>query len=348
MLVAVYRLLRPAPVEPKLPDEGELARAGSVIAASPDTGANLALLADKDLLFSDNGNAFVMYSVEGRSWVALGDPVGAELEKRELVWRFREMCDRHDGWPVFYEIGTGHLDLYLDLGLTLMKLGEEARVPLEDFSLEGAARKSLRYSVRKLEKEGLSFEWIPAEGVPGVLPALKVVSDAWLRDKRVAEKRFSLGFFDESYLRRFPACVVRRQERIVAFANVWPGADLEELSPDLMRFSQDAPGGTMDYLFVQMMLAGRERGFRWFNLGMAPLSGLEERALAPLWSRLGAFIFRHGENFYNFQGLRQYKQKFDPQWSPRYLASPGGFILPVILTNVASLISGGLRGVVAR
>ncbi|HEY8183629.1 MAG TPA: phosphatidylglycerol lysyltransferase domain-containing protein, partial [Thermoanaerobaculia bacterium] len=57
---------------------------------------------------------------------------------------------------------------------------------------------------------------------------------------------------------------------------------------------------------------------------------------------------RFGEHFYNFQGLRQYKEKFDPIWEPMYLASPGGLALPRILTNLATLISGGLRGVVAK
>ena len=81
---------------------------------------------------------------------------------------------------------------------------------------------------------------------------------------------------------------------------------------------------------------------------MAPLSGLERRELAPLWSKVGAFLYRHGEHFYNFQGLREYKEKFDPVWQPRYLASPGGLALPRLLANVASLINGGLRGVVSK
>jgi phosphatidylglycerol lysyltransferase len=96
------------------------------------------------------------------------------------------------------------------------------------------------------------------------------------------------------------------------------------------------------------MLWGKQQGYRWFNLGMAPMSGFEDRALAPLWSRVGSFLFRHGEHFYNFQGLRQYKEKFDSTWEPRYLASPGGLALPRIVTNVASLISGGLKGVVTK
>ena len=115
-----------------------------------------------------------------------------------------------------------------------------------------------------------------------------------------------------------------------------------------MRHLPEAPNGIMDYLFLHLMLWGKNEGYRWFNLGMAPFSGMEARALAPLWNRLGAFLFRHGEHFYNFQGLRQYKQKFDPEWEPRYLVSPGGRALPVILTNIAALISGGIKGVVAK
>ncbi len=84
----------------------------------------------------------------------------------------------------------------------------------------------------------------------------------------------------------------------------------------------------MDYLFVELMLWGRAQSYEWFNLGMAPLSGLDVGPLAPLWNRLGTLVFRHGEHFYNFQGLRQYKEKFHPQWEPKYLASPGGLRLP--------------------
>ena len=147
---------------------------------------------------------------------------------------------------------------------------------------------------------------------------------------------------------RGPLALVRQQGRIVAVANVWLGAGCEELSLDLMRHAPDAPSGAMDFLFAELMQWGRSQGFRWFSLGMAPLSGFEHHRLAPLWNRLGAFLFRHGEHFYNFQGLRSFKDKFDPVWEPCYLASPGGLAVPLVLTQVAALISGGATGVVAR
>jgi phosphatidylglycerol lysyltransferase len=346
--VAFGRLLRPAPPEPSAPTAADLERAAAIAARSPRTYAYLALLGDKQLLFSAAGTAFLMYGVERRSWVAMGDPVGPRAERADLAWRLREMSDRHNGWTAFYQVSEKNLHLYVDLGLSLVKLGEEALVPLPEFSLEGRNRKKLRHAHRKAEEEGCRVEVLPPAGVAAVMPDLERVSADWMRAKNTREKGFSLGFFDPGYLCRLPVAVVRRQERIIAFANLWPGADGEELSVDLMRHTADAPNGVMDYLFVALMLWGRDQGFRWFNLGMATLSGLEARSLAPLWSRLGALVFRHGEHFYNFQGLRQYKEKFEPVWEPRYLACPGGLALPRVLADIAALIGRGFRGVVAR
>ena len=346
--VAAARLLRPARPEPDLPGTAELDRAIEVIRRSELSEANVALLADKALLFSDSGSSFIMYGVEGRSRVALGDPIGPENEQRELAWRFRELCDLHAAWPVFYEVSARTLSIYVDMGLTLSKLGEEARVALDGFSLEGGNRKSLRQSVRRVEKDGCTFEIVACEGVAPLLPELRAISEGWLAHKNVAEKGFSLGRFDEAYLRRFPVALVRRGGRVIAFANLWRAAPGTELSVDLMRHAEDAPNGVMEYLFVQLMLWGRDQGYRWFNLGMAPLAGMEAGRHARLWNQVGGLLFRHGEHFYNFAGLRQYKEKFDPVWEPRYLASPGGFVLARVVANVGVLISGGLRGVVSR
>lgn len=347
-IFGLMRMLRHAEAAPALPTEAELEHARTIIRASSDTAANLVFLGDKALLFSPSGNAFLMYGVEGRSWVALGDPIGPEDEVTELAWHFREEADRHGAWPVFYEVGADRLPLYIDLGLTLLKLGEAAVVPLDSFSLEGGSRKGLRRTIKEVSRHGATFCVVPPEGVRELLPELKSVSDSWLEEKHTREKGFSLGRFDESYIERFPIGIVRVGGKAVAFANLLSSGDRTEISLDLMRYSPAAPAGVMEYLFIELLLWGKEQGYRQFNLGMAPLSGLQNRTLAPLWSRAGALLYRHGEHFYNFRGLRQYKEKFDPSWEPRYLASPGGLALPRVLANTAALISGGLRGVVSR
>ncbi len=342
----VVRLLRASPPEPVPPSAEDLERAAAIVEASPSLQGNLALLGDKSLLFDATGRAMLMYGIEGRSWVAMGGPVGPEDKHEELVWQFRDMAEQHGGWPVFYQVGEEHLGLCVEMGLSLIKLGEEGTVPLTGFTLEGSQRKEMRQTLRKLEKEGLSFGWI--EDVPAHMEELRAISGAWLDDKNTREKGFSLGFFEPSYLERYPIAVVRSGERVIAFVNVWRSGGKELLSVDLMRSLPEAPRGVMDFLFIHLMVWGAENGYKAFSLGMAPLAGIEERPGVSIWNRIGALVYRHGEHFYNFQGLRQYKDKFDPIWEPRFLASPGGLALPQILTNVATLIAGGLRGVFAR
>jgi len=344
----LLNLLRPARPEPAVAGPDELARARVLIEQCDSTLANAALTGDKRLLFSDAGTAFVMYQTAGRSWIALGDPVGARAGAEELVWRLREMSDHHGCDTVFYQVCGDRLALYVDLGLAALKIGEEARVPLESFSLEGAARADLRQAHRRAERDGASFEVVPPQSVAELLPALRRVSDAWLASKSTAEKRFSVGAFSAHYLGQFPLGVVRAEGAPVAFANLWTTGTKAELSVDLMRFGADAPRGAMDYLFIELMLWGQRSGFRHFNLGMAPLSGLEAHPLAPAWHRVGNFIFRHGEHFYNFEGLRRYKAKFDPDWEPRYLVARGGIALPRVLIDVSTLIAGGVKELFAR
>ncbi|ATB44280.1 hypothetical protein CYFUS_009767 [Cystobacter fuscus] len=349
LLFGVARLLAPSSPRSELPSEEALARARPLVARSPESMSHLALVGDKSLLFNEAGTAFIMYGVAGRAWVSMGEPVGGTPEEAtELAWRFRELVDVHHGWTCFYQVGPGSLPRYLDLGLSLLKLGEEATVPLADFQLDSPERRSLRHAHRKLEKEGVIFEVVPRGSVEPLLPQLEAVSDAWLEEKNTREKGFSLGYFSERYLREGPVAVVRQGGELLGFANLWAPELKVELSIDLMRYRPGAPRGVMDHLFVSLMLWGREQGYERFNLGMAPFSGFESHALAPLWQRAGAFLFTHGEHFYNFQGLRRFKEKFKPVWTPRYLASPGGLAFPRVLAGVGSLVSRGIAGLVAR
>lgn len=359
-VAGALRLLRDAAVPATPPSAADLARAATAASRSADTLAHVALLGDKALVFDDEGDGFVMYGIAGRSWIALGDPVvpaglpaaAAAARRAALAWRFREEADRHGAWPVFYQAGAEQLPLYIDLGLALLKLGEEAHVPLARYADDALPAKWMRRALKEAERHGLRFTVVDDAAVPALLPALRAVSDDWLEEKRTREKGFSLGRFDAAYVARFPAALVHERtpggERLVAFANLWLGASGTELAPDLMRHVRDAPRGTMDFLFVELLRWGAARGYARANLGMAPLSGLEARRLAPLWARAGALVAARGEPVYNFRGLRAFKEKFDPVWVPRYLASPGGLALPRVLANVAAVIAGGLAGVVRR
>ncbi len=348
LLLAFRHMLRPRIERLSLPDDAALSRVADIVSSQEAAQACLALMGDKHLLFSAAGSAFVMFGRHGRSWISLFDPVGPQAEWPELIWRFIERARESGGRASFYQVRPEHLAHYLDTGLRVFKLGEDAYLPLADFTLAGKARANLRHGVNRAEREGLRFEVIPAAGVPDILSELRVISDAWLAEHNAAEKGFSLGVFDEAYICRLPVALVYGGGRLVAFATVMSTARMVEASVDLMRHLPDAPRGTMDFLFAKLIGHCQTQGYQRFGLGMAPLSGMEEHPLAPNWHRLGRLLFAHGEHFYNFQGLRGFKEKFDPTWEARYLASPGGTAPLLVLTDIAALIAGGWKGVIAR
>lgn len=315
----VWRLARLPHAAAPIAPPAELAAIRTLVEASPDTTARLALTGDKAILAAPG--AFLMYGAEGSSLIMLGDPVGDRTAGKDLLWRFRELADRQDARPVIYHASGERITDYLDLGLSALKLGEEARVPLADFDLAGGARRNLRQSHTRGQRDGLRLEVIQPPISNDLLARLKTVSDAWLLDHGGREKGFSLGRFDPEVLRHDPIALVWLGEDLVAFANIWTGGGVEA-SVDLMRHTDDAPRGTMDFLFVELMLWAKAQGFAWFNLGMAPLSGLADHRLAPFWHKLGRQIAQRGGAYYGFEGLRTFKNKFDPVWTSRYLAAP--------------------------
>lgn len=347
-LFALRQLLRPSAARLVKPGPDELERAAAIIRQQPSADACVALTGDKYFLFADSDDAFIMFGRRNRSWISLFDPTGAQSAWPGLVWNFMEQARGQGGRASFYQVRPQSLPMYVDAGLRAYKLGEYAYVPLADFSLKGSARSGLRQAVNRGEREGLSLEILPAGISPEGLAELRAISDAWLAGHSAAEKGFSLGAFSGSYVRRGPVALVRAGARGVAFATLMQTDLSEEVSVDLMRNLPDAPAGAMDFLFVKLLTHYQSLGVGRFGLGMAPLSGMAEHPLAPQWHRIARLLFSHGEHFYNFQGLRAFKEKFAPVWEPRYLAAPGGIAPLFVLADVAALIGGGLRGVVTR
>jgi len=340
--ICVWRLLAPAPRK-RMPISSETDRNAvrAILATTGRAEAMLAMTGDKRFLISEARDAFVMYQVKGMSWIVMGDPVGAMASWPELLWTLRELSDRQQGRLLLYEVTPHVLDLAIGMGLQIVKYGEEAVIDLSQFTLETPQLRSLRKSQRVAQRDGARFRIVPAAAVPVILDELEAVSDAWMEAKGHREKGFSLGRFDRTYLTNFDIAVVMVEDRIVAFANLWLTPDKNEASVDLMRHVAGAPSGTMDFLFASLLLWTKDRGYRRFSMGMVPMSGIEGRRLAPAWARAAALLFRHGETFYGFRGLRSYKEKFGPHWEPRYLAGPHGLGFLQALHDLSRLIAGG-------
>ncbi len=332
-------LLRAPRFHPQAPDAATLAIAKRIAMAGDQPAAGFALTGDKSIMLSEAGDALVMFGVSGGSWLAYGGPVGKAAAAEEVGFTFVDTARRAGARPVFYEVGSETVPLMLDLGMVLHKMGEEAVVDLTRFTLEGPARKKLRAAYARAGREGLALEIVSPPHSDDLLSQLRLISDEWLVAKNSREKGFSVGRFDRDWLNLWSIAVVRKADQIVAFANLMATDAHQTCIIDLMRHSGAAPGGTMDFLFTELMLQLKARGFARFSLGMAPLSGLAPDRSGRLWDRFGSLIYRHGGSFYNFEGLRTFKAKFDPDWLPHYLASPSGLPPLIPLADAARLIA---------
>jgi phosphatidylglycerol lysyltransferase len=294
--------------------------------------------------FDDRG--FCLYRTIGPYLVVFADPTIAGSDERdaflEALFAFAAELDRR---PLFYQISLEWIPPLHDRGYAFFKLGEEALLPLDRVTFDGPQGKLYRQIIRRGERDGLSFRVLAPYEIEQMMPVLREISDDWLETRGQRERQFSIGFFDEQYMRRFPCAIVEKDGQVYAFANLLRGPRREELSIDLMRYRSHGPS-VMDFLFASLFFYAKEQGFSRFNLGMAPLASVGHIQGAHGRERLANLLFQHGENWYNFQGLRFYKDKFDPVWAPRYMAYQNAWEWPAAITNVSALVAGGWSRVV--
>lgn len=208
----------------------------------------------------------------------MGDPIGPDDDRKEVIIGFQLLCQCNDWHPVFYQTLPDDLDLYRSLGFRVLKIGEEAIADLKTFTLQGKAGKNLRTPLNKLTKLGHQVKFYQPPISDQLLRELKTVSDEWLQMTQGSEKKFSLGWFHDEYLRESEIVVVQTPTgQISAFANVVTEYQLNEITIDMMRRQTEVEQGTMDFLFISMFQYFKERGYNSFNLGLSALSGVGEK-----------------------------------------------------------------------
>ena len=341
--ISLRQLLRTASGRVESPSPQQLENAGAIIRGQERSAAMLALMGDKSFLFSRSGRSFLMFAKRGRSWVALFDPVGPHEEWSELVWRFVELADAHSGRAAFYQLRPDSLPVYLDAGLRVVKVGEEACLYLQDFAMEGSHRYGLRQTLKRAQRDGIELEILPPQRVCRELDPLERISDAWLAAHGGHERRFSVAAFEPVFVAAQSVALARRRGEPVAFVTIMTTDCQSEATIGLMRQLPDAPPYAIEYVITQLALELRARNFEALSLGMAPLAGLVRTPLSSQWHRMAGLVWELGGPIYNFQGLRSFKNKFRPVWEPRYLAASGAIGPFITLADVATLAGGMIR-----
>ena len=240
---ALYVVLR-HPVTFTPPSEDDITRALELHGRlGGNTNPLMVATGDKSVFFDDS-RGFSLYRTIGPYLVLFSDPVVRSTERRAFLDALFRLAGELDRRPVFYQISLDWIPVLHDRGYDFFKLGEEAQIHLDRITLEGHGGKLNRQFLRRAERDGVRFRIAEPAEVRSLLPQLADVSADWLRAKRVVERQFSIGFFDEAYMTRFRCALVEEvtpPHRVVAFANLLEGPNNEELSVDLMRYRSDGP-----------------------------------------------------------------------------------------------------------
>lgn len=312
LAISLWQLLRTASGRVELPSARDLSRAAAVIHGQQRSGAMLALMGDKSLLFSNSGESFLMFAKRGRSWIALFDPIGPRGEWPELVRRFIDLVDRYGGRAAFYQVRAESLPFYLDAGLRIAKIGEEAFIDLEQFGLDGPQRYGLRQALKRAERDNVSCEVLSPPRSATEEDFLHRISNAWLVGHRCAERQFSVAAFEPRFIAAQSVILARQCDRPMALVTYMTTGCQSEATVGLMRQVPEAPPYVMELMITRLAVELRARNFKTLILGMAPLAGLVRAPLSSPWHRAAGLLWEHGEAIYNFQGLRAFKSKFRP------------------------------------
>lgn len=273
---------------------------------------------DKLLFFNQERTAFISFKITRHFAMVLEDPVAENDEiRREMVESFEVFCQENGFISAYYRVPESSLEFYKSLGRKHIPIGEEAILNLTTFTLDGGKMKTTRSAVNRLTGEGYQLKVYEAPIKEGLLQKLEKVSSDWLEDLNQKEVAFTQGVFDSGILKEQTILTIEDQEdKVYAFLNLVPDYAPGEATYDLIRKVNEAPNGVLDMLLAKTFLYLKEKGYTSANMGLAPLSGMED---VNVTQKTIKYAYENFKMFGQFKGLRKYKDKFFPTWEKKYL-----------------------------
>ena len=301
-----------------------------------------ALLDDKRYFFSEDGQGVVAYALWRKFAVALADPICPIKSRGAMISNFARFCKQQDWKPLFYCSHMNNRTTYEEEGFVSFKIGEDARLDVSEFKLQGKMFQNLRTARNKAQKNGLTMQWYNAKPQVdhGLEAQLCMLSADWLKRKHGGEMTFDLGSFSLDSVHEHGISIVRNTEgRMEALATWLPYAQGKGRCLDLMRGREDARD-VIDFLIVEAIDHFKAEGVTEVSLGNAPLANVDADAEGGLESkreRAVKFLFDNFDKYYGYKSLFNFKKKYQPEWQGRYIAYRPGVPLPMIGLAIAGV-----------
>lgn len=314
-------LFFPATISKLRSDEEHKNARDLVVRISTNPASYICLMKDKQLFFSDSGNSFIAYKVSGTIAVCLADPIAAEDEKVSIVSSFESMLKQKGLTPAYLSVSHSYKNIFQKLGYKSLKIGEDAIVKTSSFSLIGKRVEDIRHGVSRMQREGIHYKWFKLTEIPQNLSLdLKVMHTRWIESKKISGLTFSVDFFPlpkepEAYL----LAGYSKENILLAAFSFFPYNDKKGYSLDLMLRGTESINGLMEASIAEAIRFFKEQNVSDLSLGVAPLADVNPQQEKGLLNKTTTFLFNNFNQFYNYQSLFKFKDKFAPNWEDRYL-----------------------------
>jgi phosphatidylglycerol lysyltransferase len=292
---------------------------------------------DKMVFIPEEIEAFIGYRIVGNYAVVLENPVAETPETmKQCIRLFERYCNDNGLKSIYYRVPEESLPIYKSLSKKSLFIGQEGVVDLQTFTLEGGKNKALRNGLNKVTERGYKCTIHTPPLKDGLMQKLKAVSDEWLISTDRTEIVFSQGMFVWEEIKQQTVITLENtEEKVIAFLNIIPDHAPGEGTYDLIRKTNDASNGVMDFILVELFKYLKSQNYSSVNLGFAPMSGLDDPHTFSEKSM--KFAYEKIRSFAHYKGLRNFKEKYFPVWYNKYLIYSNDYDLlqvPAVLTKV--------------
>ncbi len=290
-----------------------------------------ALGEDKTYFFSQSGKSVISYVLQGSTAVVAGDPIGPTEELSIVLKQFIDFCKEQDWTIVFWQVCEDVAEMYHAAKFRLLKIGEDAVLNPQTFTLKGGAMANVRSSAKRAEKDSLSVLFYRGQVTnTEQLLQMEQISIHWLAQKGGSEMGFSMGSFEaQGNSEYLYALAVDAQNKVHGFVSFIPIYGRRGWGLDLMRRAETCAPGTMELLLARSIEYMKDQDATMVSLGLAPLSNANEEDETFLTNSID-FLTRRFGNLNQRQSLFNFKKKFQPTWESRYLVYSDALNLPKI------------------
>jgi lysyl-tRNA synthetase, class II len=333
VLVTAYFALRPAePAAALDPSDEQRLRGLLDRHGRRDSLGYFALRRDKSVVFSPSGKSAVTYRVVRGVLLASGDPIGDPEAWPGAIEATLQLTRRYAWTPAVLGCSERGATVWSRYGLGTYELGDEAVLPVREFSLAGRSMRGIRQAVGRVRRAG----------VTATVRRVRDVASAELSELAAAAGVWRCGGVERGFsmaLSRLgdpadPDCVVVTARRpdgsLVGLLHFVPwGAD--GLSLDLMRRSPDSDNGVNEFLVAELVAACPDLGVTRLSLNFAVMRAAlaqGERIGAGPVARAWRSMLLLASRWWQIETLHRFNAKFRPAWEPRYLCFESSRVLP--------------------